>query len=377
MNKPAVIVSVTNDVATDQRIKRFCNALHEAGYDIVVTGRLLRGSLPPDDRPYRVRRVRHWFNRGALFYAEYNIRLFLFLLSARFDILHSNDLDTLPANYLASRIRKKRLLYDSHEYFTEVPELINRPRVKRIWESIEKYIFPRLEHITTVSNSISMAYLEKYGKQPCVIRNVPERENFTGTLSRSSFGLPDDKKLVILQGTGINRDRGAEEAVRAMEYVDDTVLVIAGRGDILPRLSREVGESPLLKERVVFIPTLPYGELMQLTALCDAGLSLDKDTNLNYRYSLPNKLFDYIAAGIPVVASPLPEVRLIIEEYNTGLVIDNHSPAEIAAKINSLLFDRPPAYWQENLRNAAMALNWENEKHKLLDIYNRLMPAPV
>jgi glycosyltransferase involved in cell wall biosynthesis len=377
MKKPAVIVSVTNDVATDQRIKRFCQTLFEAGYEIVVTGRLLRGSLPTDDRPYRVRRVRHWFNRGPLFYAEYNIRLFVFLMRARYDMLHSNDLDTLPANYLASRVRKKILLYDSHEYFTEVPELSNRPRIKRIWEAIEKYIFPRLDHITTVSNSIAMAYREKYGKEPCVIRNVPERPAFAGTLSRSSFSLPENKKLVILQGTGINRDRGAEEAVRAMEYVDNTILVIAGRGDILPRLSGEVEKSLLLKDRVVFIPTLPYGELMQLTALCDAGLSLDKDTNLNYRYSLPNKLFDYIAAGIPVVASPLPEVRHIIEKYNAGLVIDNHSPAEIAAKIKTLLFEKPPVYWQENLRNAAMALNWDNEKHKLLDIYNRLLPVNV
>ena len=376
MKKPLIIVSVTNDVATDQRIKRFCRTLHEAGYEILVTGRLLPGSLPVGDRPYRVRRIRHWFNRGALFYAEYNIRLFIFLLSSGHDILHSNDLDTLPANYLASRLRKKTLVYDSHEYFTEVPELISRPGVKKIWETIEKFIFPRLGHTITVSDSIASAYSEKYGKEPCVIRNVPERETFGGTVSRSKYGLPEGRKLVILQGTGINRDRGAEEAVLAMEYIDNTVLVIAGRGDILPRLAAQVEKSHMLRDRVIFIHPLPYRELMQLTAICDAGLSLDKDTNLNYRYSLPNKLFDYISAGIPVVASPLPEVRKIIEKYNTGLVINDHSPSEIAGKIKSVL-DKPGHYWKENLQKAARELNWDMEKHKLLDIYSRLKPESV
>lgn len=363
-----IIVSVTNDLATDQRVKRFCGTLHSGGYDILLTGRILPRSLPVDDRPYEIRRVKHWFNKGAMFYAEYNLRLLFFLLSERYDILHSNDLDTLPASFLASRIRKKTLIYDSHEYFTEVPELSGRKMVKKIWETIERLILPRLDHIITVSDSIAAEYRDKYGKHVETIRNVPEKTSARHSFPPSHYGLPAGKKLVILQGSGINRDRGAEEAVSSMEFVKEAVLVIAGDGDILPQLREQVIKRKL-NEKVVFVPPLPYSELMHLTGLCDAGLSLDRDTNLNYRYSLPNKLFDYITAGIPVVVSPLPEVRAIVEKYKIGLIIADHSPAEIAKTINSILFKIPGPYWHENLKKASDELNWENEKQKLLDVY--------
>ena len=369
MGKPAIIVSVTSDLATDQRVKRICDTLHDAGYEILLSGRVLSKSLPVDDRPYRIRRTRHFFNKGALFYAEYNIRLLIFLLSGRYDILHSNDLDTLPANYLASLIRRKILVYDSHEYFTEVPELKNRKLVRKIWETIEKIIFPRLDHIITVSGSIAGEYMKKYGKLPKIIRNLPETPAIRPDCSRSDFGIPAGKKLIILQGTGINRDRGAEEAVKSMEFVNNAILLIAGTGDVLPQLKEQVNNNHL-NDRVMFIPPLPYRELMCLTRLCDAGLTLDKDTNLNYRFSLPNKLFDYIMAGIPVVASPLPEIIEIVEKYGIGLIIRDYSPMEIAKTINSLLKDENNCNRSENLKKAAVELSWEKEKHKLLDIYN-------
>ncbi len=368
-----VILSVTNDLATDQRLKRFCKTLHEQGYQITLTGRKLPGSLSLDNLPWTTRRVKHWFNKGVLFYAEYNIRLFLFLLFSGYDILHSNDLDTLPANYLASVIRKKTLIYDSHEYFTEIPEIRDRKAVKKVWELIEKLIFPRLKNIITVSESIASEYGKKYGKNVNVIRNLPERIDTIQPVSPSLFGLPPNKKLVIIQGTGINMDRGASEAVQSMKYFDNAVLVIAGKGDLIPVLRKEA-TAYRLKDKVFFIPVLPYERLMQLTKICDVGLSLDKDTNLNYRYSLPNKLFDYIIAGIPSVVSPMPEVKKIVEDYHTGLVIEDYSPAGIAEKINILLYNKPKQYWHKHLEKAMAELNWENEKWKLLSVYENSVP---
>jgi glycosyltransferase involved in cell wall biosynthesis len=369
VGKPGVIVSVTSDLATDQRVKRICGTLHDAGYEILLRGRILSRSLPVEDRPYRIRRIRHFFNKGALFYAEYNLRLFIFLLFGRYDILHSNDLDTLPANYLASLIRRKILVYDSHEYFTEVAELKDRNLVRKTWEAIEKIIFPRLDHIITVSGSIAGEYMKKYGKRPEIIRNFPETPVLMRDCSRSDFGIPSGKKLIILQGTGINRDRGAEEAVESMEFVKNAILLIAGTGDVIPQLREQVHNSGL-NDRVIFIPPMPYRELMCLTGLCDAGLSLDRDTNLNHRFSLPNKLFDYIMAGIPVVASPLPEISDIVEKYGIGMIVMDHSPAEIARAINSILDEEHKSNRSENLKKAASELNWEKEKHKLIDIYN-------
>ncbi len=371
MRQKRIIISATNDLATDQRVKRHCSALHDEGYDILLTGRILGGSLPLDDMPWKTRRVRHWFNKGVLFYAEYNIRLFTFLLFTPCDIMHANDLDTLPANFLSSRIRGKPLVYDTHEYFTEVPELTGRPAVKKIWETIEKLIFPKLRHIITVNRSIALAYKEKYGKDIRIIRNVPEKWIGKAAVSPAFFGLPENKKLIILQGAGINRDRGAEEAVEAMRYIDNAILVIAGKGDVIPELQTKIRETSIQK-KVVFIPPLPYKELMQLTGICDLGLSLDKDSNLNYRYSLPNKLFDYIMAGIPVLVSDLPELRHIVEKYEIGLIAQDYSPKGIAGSINSILFGTPEKNWKKNLQIAADTLNWEKERHKLISLYRQV-----
>ncbi len=370
MNKKRVIVSATNDLATDQRVKRLCDTLHNQGYEIILTGRMLPGSLEMNDRPYKIRRITHWFNKGVLFYTEYNIRLFFFLLISTYDILHSNDLDTLPANFIAALIRRKPIIYDSHEYFTEVPELTNRRLVKKTWEIIERLIFPHLQHIITVNKSIASVYKEKYRKEIHIIRNVPVKIKVDNNLSPILFGLPENTKLVIIQGSGINRDRGAEEAVEAMQYVDNAIMVIAGKGDVIPDLKIRVRRS-LLEHKVKFISPMPYDKLMQLTSLCDCGLSLDKDTNLNYRYSLPNKLFDYIIAGIPVVVSSLPEVTEIVNKYGIGLIIKDHSPLEIAEKINTVLFGTYKVSWRDNLYKASADLNWDNEKHKLLNLYKQ------
>ncbi len=371
MRQKRIIVSATNDLATDQRLKRHCSTLHEAGYIVVLTGRLLAGSLPVGDRPYPARRVRHIFNRGPLFYAEYNIRLFFYLLFRKCDIFHANDLDTLPANFMASLIRRKPLVYDSHELFTEVPELAGRPVIRKTWEIIEKLIFRRLRYIITVNSSIAREYEKKYRKKIIVIRNLPFKYHPGNNLTSLNFGLPEDQKLIILQGAGINKDRGAEEAVEAMQYIDNAVLVIAGKGDAVEGLKERVTNSSLAS-RVFFIPAMPYERLMKLTSLCDCGLSVDKDSNLNYRYSLPNKLFDYIMAGIPVVVSDLPELRKIVEKYGVGLIIEDFSPKGIAEKINLILSDRDTEGRRDCLRKAAEELNWDNEKKILISLYNSI-----
>ncbi len=370
MNKKRIIVAATSDLATDQRLSRHCTALYECGYEIIQRGRVLRESLPVELRPYRTRRVKHLFRRGPLFYAEYNIRLFFFLLFNRFEIINSNDLDTLPGCYLASRLKRKPLVYDSHEYFTGVPELKGRPVIKKIWETIEQLILPKVEHFITVNRSIASAYSSMYGNRIDVVMNLPAPVDGIPPAKPQNFGLPAGKKMVIMQGAGINIDRGAEEAIRCMHHTGDSILVIAGKGDAIPGLHEMVKEEGL-DEKVFFVPPMHRKSLMQLTSLCSCGLSLDKDSNLNYRYSLPNKLFDYIMAGIPVVVSDLPEPRRIVEQYEVGLVAGCLSPKGLSEKINEVL-TAPPGKWKASLEKAAKELNWECEKHKLLAVYQRI-----
>lgn len=362
------IVCVTNDLTTDQRVHKACTTLVKCGYEVVETGRLLSDSLPLE-RSYKTRRIKHFFNKGALFYAEYNIRLFFFLLFTKVDLIYANDLDTLLGAYSASKIRRKQIIYDTHEYFTEVPELVSRPKVQKVWERIEKAIFPKLHKIITVNNSIANLYREKYHKRIAVVRNIPPTFIPQRIKTREELNLPINKHIVILQGTGINMQRGAEEACLSMKYLNDNFfLLICGNGDALPALKEIVKENQLEKN-VIFVPKMPFHELRQYTMNADLGLAIDKDTNLNYHFSLPNKLFDYMHSEIPVLSSKLVELEDIINQYDVGYFIQNHAPEHIAETIETI-FENKQAYLQKkhNTQHAKQELCWEIEEKILIEI---------
>lgn len=364
-----VIVSVINDLVTDQRVHKVCNTLRGLGFDVTLVGREQVKSLPLDIRPYSTKRMKLLFEKGVLFYAEYNFRLFLFLLFRKVDVLVSNDLDTLLPNYMISKLKGLPMVYDTHEIYTEVPELQGSTFKKGVWQSLERSILPKVKYVFTVNESIALWYKNKYGIEPKVVRNIPRRFADTVLKTKESLNLPADKKIIIMQGAGINIHRGSEEAVDAMKYVDNAMLLIIGGGDVIDELKRKV-EHGKLNEKVKFIDKLPYTELMEYTRNADIGLTLDKDTNINYKYSLPNKLFDYIHAGIAVLASQLTETEKIIRQYHVGDLIDSHDPKHIAGKINSMLGDEDQLNkWKQNTKLAARELNWENEEKELIGVY--------
>lgn len=405
-----------NDLATDQRVHRMAESLVGEGYAVRLTGRRLRESLPLTDGPLmdgslmegslmdgsltngqltngqlmdgpltdgslvdeqltevplagvpiRTRRFKMLVTAGPLFYAFYNIRLFFYLLFLkRPALLVAVDLDTLPANYLVGRLRGIPLLYDSHEYFTEVPELVGRRRVQRVWERIEGWIVPKLKYAMAVSESIAEVYTEKYGTRFITVRN----------LARAYIPEPypefhkhyTSKYKVIYQGA-LNMGRGIELMIDTMAQMDDTVLFIAGDGDIRHRLERRVDRLKL-KERVVFTGRLSPWELQRITPQCDLGLSLEEDVGLNYRLALPNKIFDYIQARIPVLCSDLPEMSAIVHRYRIGEVCISREPHQLANQLTGMLKDGDARMqWKSYLERAAGELCWEREEQKLLGL---------
>ncbi|MCB9186058.1 MAG: glycosyltransferase [Flavobacteriales bacterium] len=357
-------MSVINDLSTDQRVHKHCMLLTELGYDVLLIGRVTSSSKALDNRPYRMHRMRLPFERGPLFYASYNIGLFMNLLFRKVDLLFSNDLDTLLPNFLVARIKRKQLIYDSHEYFTEVPELVHRPKVQGVWKRIEQSILPKLKHTLTVNRSIAELYEKQYGVKMEVLRNVPPLKDTFEVKSKPELGLPENRKLIILQGSGINIDRGAEEAVEAMKLVENAVLLILGSGDVIDLLKAQV-EREGLQSKVMFKGRMPYDEMMAHTSLADLGLTLDKDSNINYRYSLPNKLFDYIHAGIPTLGSDLKEVKSIIQSYGVGDVVDEVEPQQLAEKITEMLHSPSVDLWKQNCLKAKQELNWNKESEVL------------
>ncbi len=368
-NKKA-IVSVTNDLFTDQRVHKVCLFLESQGFSVVLVGRKRKSSKELPLRSYQTKRFNLFFDKGAKFYAEYNFRLFWYLMFKKVDVFVANDLDTLLANYLASKFKPNtRLVYDSHEYFTEVPELIHRKKVKQIWEAIEGWIFPKLKTIYTVNSSIAKLYADKYQKEIKIVRNIAPRWESNNLKSKQELGIPENKKLIVLQGAGINIDRGAEEAVQAMKWVENAVLMIVGDGDVVHQLKKYVIDNQL-DLKVLFFDKRPYNEMMNFTYYADLGLTLDKPTNINYRYSLPNKVFDYIQAETPIVATNLIEISRIVEEFKVGEVINEFTPENLAFVLNSLLKDESRlTVFKENCSKAAKVLNWENEMQVLKEIY--------
>ena len=369
-----VFVSVSNDLFSDMRVDKICNTLVSMGFEVTLVGRKLSDSLELSPRNYQTKRIKLIFKKGALFYAELNLRLFFYLLFKKQGVLLSNDLDTLLANYWVSKLRGSELVYDSHEYFTEVPELKEGSFSKNTWLKIERFIFPKLKSVYTVCDSIADTYKEKYGVDVKVVRNIPRRKEKVNYVSRAELGLPSDKHILLLQGAGINLDRGAEEMVEAMKYLPINYLfVIVGGGDVFEKL-KEIIATNQLESKVLIKGKIPYQELVQYTHAADLGLSLDKNTNLNYEYSLPNKLFDYLHHETPVLASNLTEIRKIIEEHEVGWILKNHNPEIIANQIQEIFEDM--SNFEKKKRNtsaAAEKLTWENEELVLKQIYASLV----
>ncbi len=364
--KKTAIVSVINDLVTDNRVNRTCYTLMDAGLDVKLVGRRFKSSLALPDWPFRTKRMTLLFTKGPAFYLFFNLRLFFVLLFTKADLLFANDLDTLLPNYLAARLKKIPLIYDSHELFCEVPELQAAPIKKKIWQNLENLLVPRLKHCITVNESIATIFENRYHVKFTVVRNIAKSPEEFSLRSRRELGLPEDKKIILLQGAGINVDRGAEELVDAMQFVDNAILLIIGGGDVWPDLEKRI-EQQKLGHKVRLIKKLPRAELMQYTYNADIGVSIDKDNNPNYHNSLPNKIFDYLQAGLPVLATRLPELERIINDYGVGDFIENHQPQNIATAIRRMISDNTGKYTR-GIKQANAEMNWPAEQKKLLEL---------
>jgi len=359
-----IIVTVTNDLTSDQRVHKVCRTLHNAGYDVFLIGRKLSNSKPLN-RSYRTKRISLLFNKGVLFYAEFNLRLFFVLLFYKKDVLLANDLDTLLPNYLISKLQIKKLVYDSHELFSEIPELVNKPFTKKVWRSLERRVLPNLKNTYTVSNSIADYYDKKYQTKFKVIRNLPL---MIRTISKGNFSFDHKGEKIILYQGAINIGRGLELIINTMPFISNCILVIIGNGDIIKNLKSYVKNINLVK-KVRFLESLTPNELQKITPLANIGISIEEDLGLNYRFSLPNKIFDYINAEVPILVSNLPEMRKIIDTHKVGEIVKDRSPQKLALQIKELL----KKDYSEELKKAKKELIWENQEEELLAIFRNII----
>jgi glycosyltransferase involved in cell wall biosynthesis len=290
-----------------------------------------------------------------LFYLAYNISAIAFLLFRRFDLVYANDLDTLLAGGLVSCIKCKKLVYDSHELYTELPELVNRRFKRKLWQILEKIMLKKVDIALTVSHSVALELKSRYGKNFVVVRNLPISKKMIDNGSASG-------NIIFYQGA-LNIGRGLEKLIVAMQYVDNARLVIAGSGDVekeLISLTSQLGLSQKVHFTGRLSPENQHSEVSRATI----GVSLEENLGLNYQYALPNKLFDYIQAGVPVLVSDMPEMQAIVEQYEVGQTISSYaSPAQLAEHLVKMLADnRGLQQWRDNALKAAKELCWEHEK---------------
>lgn len=365
-----IVLAVTNDLATDQRVDRSCISLVEAGYDVVLVGRKLPESPKLDPRPYTMQRMRLVFRRSALFYAEYNFRLFVKLLFVRADAFFANDTDTLLACRMAAAVRRKKLFFDAHELFPEVPELVDKPRVRAVWRHIEEKCLPHVDAAFTVCQSVADEYYARYGVTMTVVRNLAMRFSDNQNTDKETSTTP----TLLYQGA-VNVGRGVREAIDAMQYLPKCRLVVAGDGDLLPEL-REYASHLEWADRVCFLGRVRPEELHTITGKASLGLCLLEDLGLNYRYALPNRVGDFAQAGVPLLATDFPEIRRIFDTYGIGTLTEacpkvksgkmyEKYVIELADTIRKTLDfwnDMPAQERAQRFQRAGEELCWEKEK---------------
>lgn len=389
---PTIVFTVTNELNHDQRMQRICHSLTKAGYQVLLVGRKKRGAKPLTDQIFIQKRLRCFTHKGAIFYVEFNIRLFLYLLFTKATILCAIDLDTILPVYFASKMLGIKRVYDAHEYFTEQKEIIRRPKIQRIWKAIEAFAIPRFPSGYTVNNWIATSFEAQYGVTYAVIRNLPrltrQHNNQLKTIQRNQttlnlnhlytqtidldLTLNTQEKFFLYQGA-INEGRSFETLLPAMKQVD-CKLQIYGTGNFINQSLSIINDELLANKVSIFEPLIPT-ELKQITPTAFAGITLFDAEGANQYHSLANRFFDYIMAGIPQICVDYPEYRAINQQFEVAFLIKNTAVETIAAGLNKLLND-PVLYKRLKLNclEARKTLNWEQEESVLLNFYKNLIP---
>lgn len=351
--------AVTNDLNSDQRMLRICDTLQKAGYKVHLRGRLLPQSRPLTKRIFEQSRMYLFFTKGPFFYLEYNLRIFLFALTEKADLISAVDLDSLPGMRLAALLRNKLFVYDAHEIFTEVPELLHSKTKQVVWRWVERIFLWRVKNSYTVNHSLAHWYLHKHQLQMRVVRNMPFRANFLPAM--------DSTRFILYQGA-LNEGRGLEALITAMQFLP-MQLMIAGRGDLDLSL-RSLSKQLKVDDKVSFLGQYDPESLQQLTRKAWLGVNLLEDKSLNYYLSLANKFFDYVQAQVPQLCMDFPEYSVLNQQHEVAILINSLDPNDLADYILRLQGDSERyARLQNNCKVASEEWIWENESKVLLAVY--------
>ena len=358
----SVVFAVTNDILPDRRMHRICDTLQQEGYDVTLVGRELPQSNTLPAYRFSTHRIKCMFKRGPGFYAEYNIRLNKYLRRIKPEIFAAVDYDTLKGVVRAGRKLKGRIVFDAHEWFEEVPELEGRIKVKRYWQKIARQSLPHTDLRFAVSEGIASALHDTYHQPFEVIHNFPLLSD------QEPSAIRDD--IIVYVGV-LNKGRGLEAMIKSMHEIN-AVLWLIGTGDIEQQLRTLVVQEQL-SHKVLFKGFVLPEQLSEYLWQARIGINLLDQSSKSYKYSLANKFFDYVHAGVPQVTMDFPEYHRFNQQHRVAALIGDLKESSIVYAINHLLDDRN--YWftyHTTCLEARQDWNWQKEAPKLLSLFKNL-----
>ena len=357
-----LVFTVTNDLTYDQRMIRICTSLSNAGYAVTLVGRKLNDSKPLRTMSFSQKRLHCFFSKGKSFYAEYNLRLLFYLLFKKMDLICAIDLDTILPCLWVSKIRQVHRVYDAHELFCEMKEIVQRPSVYKAWKKIEKKSVPEFKAGYTVNLLIAEEFKKMYGCQYEVIRNTPVLKPLV---------IPEKKEKYIYYQGAVNEGRSFETVIPAMKDVRARLL-IAGDGNFMQQAIQLVKENNL-ENKVIFLGKIEPHELSNYILGAWVGITVFENNGLSNYYSLANRFFDYLHAAVPQLCVDYPAYSEINKIEPVAVLIKDIDSKNISAKLN-LLLENDVLYHelQQNCIQQRKIMNWQQEEKKLLTFYQSI-----
>ncbi|MES2431200.1 MAG: glycosyltransferase [Bacteroidota bacterium] len=358
-----IFFTVTTDLNYDQRMIRICNSLANAGYEIFLVGRKMKDSIPLSEQIFKQKRLYTFFEKGKLFYIEYNTRLFFYLLFKKMDCICAIDLDTILPCYYISEIKKTKRVYDAHELFCEMKEIVTRPAIYKIWKKIERFTVPKFPLGYTVNKPIADEFAKMYNVDYKVISNI--------ALLRDLGNIDKKEKFILYQGA-VNEGRSFETLIPAMSKVNSK-LIICGDGNFMDQ-AKQLVKKYALENKVIFKGKVPPTELREITQQAYIGVTLFDDKGLSNYYSLANRFFDYLHAGIPQLCVNYPVYKEMNNLYPFAVLVDDISADNLANELNNLLNNENLyTMLQQNCIKAREIYNWQTEEKKLISFYRSIL----
>ncbi len=354
---------------TDSRILNISRSIDETGKSVCVIGFNWLNKSYPSKKDWKIINLSR--RPALLFYLKFFVLLSLKLFTVKAKTYIAEDVYTLPITALIAKIRGDRLYYNSREFYTSIGGLAAKPFTQKLIAAVEK-LFIRFVDVVLVTGEMDKEYIEKlyHPKQIIVIRNIPRRERAENKINfHDRFNIPDSYKILLYQGILVG-GRGILPAIKTVASLENAALIIIGYGPEEKNILNYIKNNNL-EQKVFLTGAVEHTELINYTSGADIGLALIENISTSYYYALPNKLFEYINAELCIIASPLPQMKKIIDEFKLGYTVEPDDLKSLKEKVTGLISDEKLLNdFKLNSRSAANRLNWQNEFERVKEYFS-------